>query len=384
MAEPAAHRPEGVRVVTAHGPWGRRAFLRVPHLVYAGDPAWVPPLTLERALHLSRLNPARRHAEVRYWVALRGRRPVGRISAQVDRLHLETHRDATGFFGFLEAIDDPEVFAALTSAAETWLRSREMRRVLGPFSFSVNDECGLLVEGFEEPPMFLMPHGRPYYDARLREVGYDKAMDTVACLLDTRGDPPPVMVEAVRRARSRGVRVRPIQLDRLSEELDRLREVYNDAWSGNWGFQPFTREELANLGNALRLFVPPDFVQIAELEGETVAFIVLVPNVNEAIAGLGGRLLPGGWWRLIRRLRSRGIRTGRVPLMGVRRRLHRSPLAAELVFLLVDALRHPVEREGIHRIELSWILETNRPMRHIARSIGAPEYKRYRIYEKRL
>lgn len=373
-----------VRLVVAESGRQRTEFIKVPWRIYAGDPLWVPPLILERRFHLSKQNPFFAHAKAKFWIAYRGSEAVGRISAQVDQLHLQQYGDATGFFGFLEAIDDPAVFAALLHAAETWLRNEGMKRILGPFNLSINDEIGSLVSGFDTPPMFMMGHGRPYYDRRLKELGYDKAKDTVAYLLDTSQGRPAVMEAAVRRAKSRNVRIRPLRLSHMKEDLETIRDIYNDAWSENWNFIPFTSAELDSLGQSLKLFVPPEFVQIAEVNDEPAGMIVLVPNLNETIRDLNGRLFPFGWVRLLWRLKRRLPHTARVPLMGVRKEYHRSSLGVTLVFLLIDALHQPVQDRAIHHVELSWTLEDNLPMRHIKERIGARTYKQYRIYGKQL
>lgn len=375
-----AGEPIEVRAVEGWRAKGR--FLALPHALYAGDPAWIAPLTLERRRHLSRSNPFFGHARARLWIAERGGRPVGRISAQVDDLRLAQGGPPSGSFGFLEAVDDRDVFRALFSAAEAWLREQGMKRAAGPFSFSINDECGLLIDGFETPPMLLMPHGRPYYDERVREQGYEKAIDTVAYRLDTSLKPPDVMESSMKKAVDAGVRIRPLDLGKLADEVELLRDVFNDAWSRNWGFIPFTKEEMSDLGHTLRFLIPPDFVQIAEVDGETAAMIVLLPNVNEAIRDLDGRLLPLGWLKLLRRIRK--VETARIVLMGVRQKHQRSVLGISLVFQMIEALRPPVAREGIRAVELSWILETNRPLHHICDRIGAKLYKRYRLYEKDL
>jgi hypothetical protein len=373
-----------LRIETVEGWRGKTRFLRVPWHVYENDPQWRPPLLLERREHLSRRNPFFRHSNARFWIAYRGDRAVGRITAQVDDLHLQTYQDHTGFFGFLEAVDDPAVFQALFATAEAWLREQGMRRSLGPFSFSINDECGTLIDGFDTPPMFMMPHGLPYYDARLIEQGYRKAMDTVACILDPAIAPPPVMAATVRKALAGPVRVRPIRLSHLREDILLLRDIFNDAWSDNWNFVPFTIDELAALGSSLKLFVPADFVLIAEVEGRPAAMLVATPNLNETIRDLNGALLPFGWARLLWRLKRRLPSSARVPLMGVRREYHRSTLGMTLVFCLFDAIRRNMIAHGVNQLELSWVLEDNRPMRRIMERVGGRTYKRYRMYEKPL
>jgi len=358
-------------------------FVRVPWQVYAGDPCWVPPLLLERRLHCSRFNPVFRHARWQGFLALQNGRPVGRISAQVDTLHRRHHGADTGHFGMLEAIDEPGVFAALFAAAEQWLAAQGARAISGPYSFSVNQECGLLVEGFDTPPVIMMPHGRPWYERQVLAQGYRGVKDLLAYWVETDFEPPPVMRGLLRRY-ARRVRVRPLRRERLAEELALLRGLFNDAWSGNWGFVPFTEAEFAELGQVLKLLVDDELVQIAELEGAPAAFIVGLPNIHEVQRELDGALLPLGWWRLLRALRKRRIPTGRVPLMGVRREHQRSPLGSALAFMVIDAVKQALFARGIRHVEMGWILEDNQGMRSMLEAIGSRQYKRYRMYEKHL
>lgn len=358
-----------------------RAFIDVAWSIYADDPAWVPPLKLERRLHFSRYNPFLAHGAWQGWLAYRCGLPVGRISAQVDQLHRRRYGGDTGHFGLLEAQEDPAVFGALTGAAEQWLADRGTRRVSGPFNFSINQECGLLVEGFDRPPSLLMPHGRRGYARLLEEQGYSPAKDLLAYWVRVDFDMPPVMRALLDRYGPRA-RLRPLRREHLKPELEILRDIFNDAWSRNWGFVPFTEAEFAELGRSLRLFVDDELVQIAEVEGEPAAFIVALPNLNEVLKGLNGSLLPFGWVKLLRLLKGRRIRTGRVPLMGVRRRFQNKPLGLALAFLIIEAVRQALFARGIFEVEMSWILEDNSGMRNILDSIGSTLYKRYRIYEK--
>lgn len=364
----------------ADGGTGLRAFMQVPREVYRDDPAWVAPLWLERRLHYSRQNPFLRHGHWQGWVALRDGRPVGRISAQIDELHQQRY-GATGHFGLLEAIDDPAVFHALVAAAEQWLSARGVREITGPFSFSINQECGLLVGGFDTPPMVMMPHGRRWYAPRLEAEGYRPARDLLAYGIDTGFRHPPAMSTLLGRYADR-IRVRSLRRRELGRELELLRGIFNDAWSGNWGFVPFTVEEFSELGQLLRWVVDDEFVRIAELDGQAAAFIVGLPDLNELIADLDGRLLPLGWLRLLRRLRGNAATRGRVPLMGVRQCYQDSPLGAALAFAVIAGVQSAYLERGIRWAELSWILEDNGGMRKILERIGAEPYKRYRIYAK--
>ncbi|HEU4367986.1 MAG TPA: N-acetyltransferase [Methylomirabilota bacterium] len=380
---PAAEEPSRpLRLAPAERGRARADFLRVPWALYADDPAWVPPLLLERRLQLSRRRPYFAHARAAFWVAYRGTRAVGRISAQVDRLHLERHQDGAGFFGLLEAEDDAEVFAALLSRAEAWVRDQGLSRVRGPFDLSINEECGLLVDGFGTPPMIMMRHGRPYYAARLEACHYRPVKDLLAYRLTAEAQMAPVMRAAV--ARLEDVRVRPLRRSRLREDLGILRDIFEDAWADNWGFVPFTAAEFEELGWVLRFVVDDDFVQIAEVAGAPAAMLVLLPNVNELIRDLDGRLLPLGWARLLARLMRRRPRTGRVALMGVRKRYQRTPLGLGLACLVIDTVRRAGLAVGLEEVELSWILEDNLGVRRILEALGGDPYKRYRIYDKAL
>jgi hypothetical protein len=361
----------------------RREFLNLPWSLYEDDPTWIPPLLLERRQHLSSRNPYFRHATFQAWIARRGRQTVGRISAQVDRLHLQRYDDRTGFFGLIEAQDDPEVFRALFGVAQTWLRERDMRRVCGPFNLSINEECGLLVEGFESPPMIMMGHALPYYPRRIEEQGFTKVQDLLAYWIRSDFEAPRYLDALISRAGER-VRLRPMRRREFAEDLAIIKDIFEDAWSSNWGFLPFTTEELAEMGKNLKLLVPPEFVRIAEVDGEPAAMMVVFPNLNEAVRDLNGRLLPLGWLKLLWRLKVSGVKTGRVPLMGVRRRYQGSRLGATLALMMITSLQSSVRRRGMEEVEMSWILESNMGMRSIIESLGGKPYKRYRIFQKNL
>jgi hypothetical protein len=372
-----------LEVVPVKGSKALKAFIKVPWTLYAQDPAWVPPLFLERWQHFSARNPYFAHAKHQFWVACRNKRPVGRISAQIDQLHLERYRNATGFFGLLEGEDDAEVFHALLDTAETWLRSRGMGQVMGPFSLSINQECGLLVDGFDSPPSIMMGHALPYYAVRLEEAGYKKEQDMLAYHLDANFSLSPAMRAVIAKA-GKQVRVRAMNRSRFKEELQVLRDIFEDAWANNWGFVPFTEAEFNHLGDSLKLLVDDDFVQIAEVDGVPAAMIVGLPNVNEIIRDLNGRLFPVGWLKVLWRLKVRFPKSARVALMGVRRQYQDSLLGAALAFTIIDAVRPPGVRKGVEEVELSWILEDNTRMRHMIEALGGVAYKRYRIYGRTL
>jgi hypothetical protein len=360
-----------------------RHFLEVPRRVYADDPNWIAPLNFEQKQRFAPKRPFFEHARWQAWVAWRDGEPVGRISAQIDDLHLQRYQDDTGYFGMIEAVDDGAVFAALFQAAEDWLKAQGMRRVRGPYNLSVNEEVGLLVEGFEYPPYIMMGHGCPYYDGQVSALGYRGAQDVLAYMVRPDFEAPAIMTRLAERASDK-VRVRCLRRKHLAEEAEVMRDIFNDAWQHNWGFVPFTAAEYVDLVKTLTLLLPDEFVQIAEYEGEPAAFIVALPNINEAARDLNGKLLPFGWAKLLWRLKVGFPRSARVPLMGVRQQFQHSRLGPTMAFMVIDALRQHVSARGVEAVEMGWILEDNAGMRNIIETLGGKAYKRYRFYEKNL
>lgn len=360
-------------------------FVRLPMRLNAGDPAWTPPLITERKDALSpKVNPFFQHAEAAFWLATRDGRDVGRISAQIDALAPEDPAIPSGYFGMIAAEDDPEVFAALFSAAEGWLRARGKVRALGPFNLSVNEEIGLLVDGFETPPMLMMPHDPRYAAVRIEEQGYAKEKDVFAYVIDTAVDVPAAARRRLERGMPAGVTLRRLDMKRYGEDIRALTEIFNDAWAGNWGFAPLTQAETEHLGKSLKLLINPDLVWFAELNGEPVGFGVVLPNLNEAARDLDGRLFPFGIVKLLWRLKVTGVRSARLPLMGIKRSVFSDARAALLPFLIIDNLRRESRKLGIRTVEMSWILEDNAPMRRIIEAVGGDRYKTYRIFAKSL
>ncbi len=358
-------------------------FIRLPQRLYRDDPNWVCPLYLEQKERFTDKNPFFQHARWQAWVAFRQGRPVGRISAQIDALHQQKFADDTGHFGCLEAENDPELFDALFSHAEQWLKAQGMKRVTGPFNLSINEECGLQIAGFNTPPRIMMVHGHPYYAPAVEAQGFRKAVDLMAYHQHPDFESPKVMQRLVRRVAHR-VTIRPLNRKHLRAELELMRDIFNDAWSENWGMVPLTQAEFLEVGKTMTLLIDDDFVQIAEVDGQPAAMIVCLPNINEAIRDLDGRLLPLGWLKLLWRLKVRYPKSARIPLMGVRKRYHHTPFGPALSFMITDTLRHAVMARGIREMEMSWILEHNSGMRNIIESLGGVAYKTYRLYEKTL
>ena len=379
--------PVRVREVVTSGDF--RRFLEVPHLVYRNDPHWVAPLRSETRKVLDRRrNPFFDHGEACYWLAYRGDTPVGRISAQVNRLHLETHRDATGNFGFLEAVDDPAVFDALLGTAEAWLRARGLVRALGPYSLSMNDEIGVLVSGFSHPPVIAMTHAPPYYGPRLESAGYTKAKDLYAFRFEideARNKSIPEMLRHAARINREGrVRVRHIDMRRFEPEMRSGIAVYNDAWSANWGFVPVTPREVEHLSAALKPVIHPRGILLGEIDGRLEGLFVAIPDLNELIADLGGRLLPFGWAKLLWRLRTRSPRGGRVMLAGLTKAYQNSALGASMLLWMFADLFQAASERGYRYVEFSWVLEDNTRSIALCERYGGRLYKTYRLYQKSL
>jgi GNAT superfamily N-acetyltransferase len=379
MASPPTIRP----VLTKAD---KKAFLDVPFAVYRGDPNWVAPLYFERFEHLDpKKNPYFNHAEVQLFLAERDGRAVGRISAQLCKLRSERHRDGVGQFGFIDAPDEPAVFTALFGAAETWLKERGATRIQGPFNFSINDEMGLLVDGFDTPPNMLMGHGTRYYPARVEEQGFAKVKDVIAYDYDGRIELPRAMKATFNKAlASSDIEIRPFSKKHLARDLDIVISIFNDAWEDNWGFVPFTREEITMLGNNLKMLVANEYIAIASYRGEPAAMAVTLPNLNDWITGLDGKLLPFGWAQIAWNLLAKPPRSVRMPLMGVRRKYHGTLVGSALALGVIDTVRRYHLARGTNRGELSWILEDNMPMRRLIEQLGGKPYKTYRIYEKAL
>jgi hypothetical protein len=362
---------------------GLQQFVRVPINIYRSDPAWVPPLFVERLHFFSSKNPFFEHARWQCWVAHRGNVPVGRISAQIDELHLARYGARTGFFGSLEAEDSPEVFQALFKTAEAWLRAEGMTTIQGPFNLNINQECGLLIDGYDDPPMVMMGHARPYYPKHVEANAYHKVQDMLAYRLGIDFQFPSGVTRFLSKSKG-SVRIRPLRRKQLQEELAIIKEIFEEAWAENWGYVPITDAEFSELGQHMKFLVEDDFVQIAEIDGIPCAMLVAFPNLHEVIHDLHGRLWPLGWLKILWRLKVVYPKTGRVALMGVRRRFQSSPLGAAMAYGMIEAVRSAGLRKKIQEIELSWILEDNVRMRHILESLGAEPYKTYRLYEKTL
>src|SRR6478735_5857035 len=364
----------------------KKAFVNLAWDVYRDDPAWVPPLKDEvHGLITPGKNPWFEHARAQLWLAERGDRVVGRISAQVDELVLEHMGAGTGQWGMFEALDG-EAAAALIATAEDWLRTQGMTRALGPISLSIWDEPGLEIEGFDEPPTAMMGHHRPEYRAWIEEAGYEKAKDLLTYELDiTHWEDPKIDRLIAMGERNPHIRIRMVDKSKFNREARIILNLLNDAWSSNWGYVPLTEAEIAYAGKKLKPIIYNELVRIAEIDGEPVAFMLTIPDINELTKDLNGELFPFNFIKLLWRLRNPKVKRARVPLMGVAKKLHHSRMASMLAFMLIEYTRRDcVGKFGIGTGEFGWILEDNKGMLSIAELPGARVNHRYRIYDKTL
>ncbi len=362
-----------------------KRFVKVPFRLHRDSPQWVPPLLFERMEFLDReKNPYFEHAEAEYFIAERDGEPVGRISAQADRRWDEFRGGNDGMFGFLETVDDREVAAALLGAAEDWLRSRGRERILGPMDFTTNDELGILVEGYELRPMILQPWHPPYYRELIDDLGYGKTMDLLMWYLELgelkEGDQfaPEIHAAATKALRDEGVVIRNMRKRDMANEVRRFMDVYNEAWGDNWGFVPITDAEVEFQAKNLKQVLDEKWAYMAEKDGEVVGAALTLPDVNQVMARMNGRLLPFGWLRFL--LGKRRIDRVRVLALGVKHDFRHSGVAAGLYLKHLEA----ASPDGVPAGETGWILETNEPMNRAMEGMGGKIVKRYRLYEKAL
>ncbi len=369
----------------------RREFVDLSYRLNRGDPHWVPPLRDEAAALINPdKNPWFGHGRAQMFLARRGERTVGRISAHIDDLALEQPPEqgfgpGTGFWGLFEA-EDAEVAAFLLEAAAAWLRTQGMTRMLGPVSLAMWDEPGLLISGHDHAPSVMMGHNSPAYQGWIEALGHVPAQDLVNYRLTIADGLPELVNRIVAMGEKSGrIRIRKVDKSRFAEEAALIIGILNDAWAGNWGFTPWTAAEIAYGGKKLKPIVFEDLIRVAEVDGEPVAFMMTVPNLNEQLAGYGGSLWPFNWARLLWWLRKPRVRLMRVPLMGVVQKLQGTRMASQLAFMLIEYIRRDaVARYGATHGDFGWVLDSNMPMKSVGEAVGGVINKTYRIYEARL
>ncbi|MEE2794758.1 MAG: N-acetyltransferase [Pseudomonadota bacterium] len=380
-----------VVIELVEGKAGRAAFVDTGRDFAAREPHWVPQLRSEQ---LELVNPEKNpffgHAAHQLFLARRGSKPVGRISAHIDRLALELPREqgfgpGAGMFGYFDA-EDETVAHALLKRAEEWLASQGMNRAIGPISMSIWEEPGLLVKGQDHDPMIMMGHHPAIYREWIESAGYSRTKTLLTYDLDVTSDFPPLIRRIVQSGqRNDRITLRPVDVSRWDEEVETILAILNDAWSNNWGFVPFTNAEIAYAGKKLKPIIHPDLNLIAELDGKPVAFMLTFPDMNDVLRKVDGKLFPFGWFHILRWLRKPRRMGMRVPLMGVLRELHNSRLASQLAFMMISQIRDvAVDKYETRRAEIGWILDDNQGMMAIADAIQSTINREYAIFEKSL
>lgn len=360
---------------------GIAQFIRFPWAVYEGNPNWVPPLISDMEFVLGEENPFFHHAEAACFLARNNGNVVGRIAAIIDRNHINTHKEQAGFFGFFECLPDPAIACGLLDTASAWLKERDIEIMRGPMNPSTNDECGFLLEGFDSPPMIMMPYTPSYYLDYMERCGLVKSKDLYAYLSiikDVSAGGRLERLAAGVRARVPGLTVRPANMKDFSHELKIVKEIYNSAWSHNWGFVPMTDEEISSMAKRLKPLIVPELLIMAEVNGAPAAFYMAVPDYNQVLRRVNGRLGPVGLLKFL--WYSRKITDVRVLTMGVKEEYRKKGIEGILYLEGLNA----ISKRGYARAELSWILEDNLLMRRACENMGGKLYKKYRIYEKKL
>ncbi len=373
-----------IEITPVDGLRGFLAFCKVPRIVYRGMKGFAPSLDAERwTLYAKPFNPHFKLVDSQAWIARRDGKLIGRIAAQVYKDGIVPRDASPAQFGSLDAIDDAEVVAKLTATAEAWLKSRGETKVYGPFSPSINGEMGMLVEGYEATPMFLMPWHPSYLPALIEGQGYRKAQDVVSYRYDIgpadRDAQSKIMARPEWRER---LKIRTLDLKSLKAESKIIVDVFNDAWSQNWGFVPFTLEEFMSIADSLKYIMPPEGGFMIELDGEAQAFGVFLPNLHEITSDFDGRLFPFGLPRLISRIRNHVYESGRIVLFGIRRELQKKAIGGVVLLAFIEECRRRSKGVSFQHAEFGWILENNMGMRKPIEMSGAKIDKVHRIYEK--
>jgi hypothetical protein len=371
---------DDVEVVEVKGAGDLNKFIKFPWKIYKGDPNWVPPLIIDRKDFFNKQkNPFYKVAETQLFLARHRGKVVGRIATCINRAHNEFHQEKLGSFGFFECIEDYAVAHKLLKVAMITLKAKGMEIMRGPLNFSTNHEIGLLIDGFDQPPVVMMTYNPPYYKDLLEKFGMKKGKDLLAYLIDGEQARNPRLERIVNRIRERaGMTVRKINVKDFDNEIQRVIKIYNEAWESNWGFVPLSNDEFTHIAKDMKMILDPDLALFGEIEGEPAGFALALPDVNQVFRKLNGRLLPFGIFKLLWNMKIRkNINQARVITLGVIKKYQKRGLDSVFYY---DLLNNGVNN-GYLVGELSWILEDNEMMRSAAEGIGARVYKTYRIYE---
>ncbi|VAV90073.1 Hypothetical protein associated with Serine palmitoyltransferase, partial [hydrothermal vent metagenome] len=372
-----------LQLVAVEGKTLLDAFIQLPSDIHHDDPNWIAPLVIERrALLDPAKNPYFEHAKAKYWLVQREGRFVGRISAQIDQMSIQERGENIGHFGMFACEDDPAIAKLLLDTAEDWLRQAGMVKIQGPMNLSINQEVGLMVDGFDTPSMMLMPHDKPYLQAMLQDANYKTVAKLVSYIRDANTLFPEKMRKLAERKIGSKVVLRTLDMKNYAEEIETIVSIFNEGWHTNWGFVPMTDSEVKHMADELKPIIDPKLACFAEVDGKAVAFIVCVPDVNEMIADINGKLLPFGWLKLLWRMKVRGPKSARVMLMGLRKEYAGGLLGSILPFRLIYHIEAHLKQSPLEQVEMGWILEDNQPVRRLIERVGGVVYKKYQVFEK--
>jgi len=378
----------GFEIIKADTSAEIKRFLDVPYDIYRGQAAWAPPLRIERKDQLDPTkNPAAQKLDRQLFLAIKNGRDVGRIAAFINPMHDAQHDTGTAFFGYFDAIEDESILSALLNTAQDWAQDKGRTRLVGPAQWGVNEEVGLLVDGFDHRNVLLMSYGRPYYAPVVEAAGFQKAIDMLAYQADLNaGYPRPKMTRMMVNYANKtdAITWRPLNKKDFNGEVGRAMHIFNDAWSDNWGFIPFPDEDIQHLAKEMKPLIMPERFLMGSIDGELAAFLCMLPDINELVAGFDGKLLPFNWAKLAYRLKSQKARQARIPLMGLKREFHNTRKGLALIAALCEESFEVARQAGFTHCELSWILEDNDGMISICEQASAKPYKTYRMYEKQL
>jgi len=375
---------ENISIINVDNEVLKNKFIRLPWTIYKGNPNWVPPLMLDVRNNLdTKNNPFYQHSRIEMWLAEKDGVLAGRIAAIINDNHNNLHNDKVGFFGFFECINDSDVANALFHMVSQYLKNCGMDTLRGPMNPSTNDECGLLIKGYDNPPVLLMTFNPPYYLKLIEENGFQKAKDLYAYLIDKEQVMKDNIFSRLERMselikKKENIKIRRINLKDLSNEILKVRAVYNTAWEKNWGFVPMTEAEFHHNAENLKLIVREDLVFFAEVDGKPVGFSLSLPDFNQVFIKMNGRLFPFGFFTFLKNRKK--IDTMRVLMMGVIPEYQRKGIDGVFVY---HTIKNGIAK-GITKAEISWVLEDNTPMVQTAEKLGATLYKIYRIFDKKL
>lgn len=372
--------PRVIDIIPVQNKKDLNTFIKFPYRHYQNNHNWVPSLLMDQKVLLNpQKHPFYKHAKAQFFLAKKENKTAGRIAAIVDEKHNEIHQEKTGFFGFFETIKDYEVADKLLTVARSWVADQGMTLFRGPVNPSQNEDCGLLVDAFDSPPVIMMPYNPPYYAAFIEKFGFKKVMDLYAYYIDDHNPPPKKLVRVAEIVRKKeNLSVRPINMKNFDNEAKKVWYIYNHAWEKNWGFVPMTEEEFHHLAKNLKQVVMPELALMAEIDGKPIGFSLALPDINQTLIHTNGRLFPFGLPKLL--WYSRKIDMIRIIIMGVIRQYRNKGIDS---IFYIDTWKNATQK-GYHRGEMSWILENNTVMNKTSEMLGGRVYKTYRMYQMEL